>query len=130
MLVDQVAVIKKLIVEEGIGNKHLDTFNEWLTEDFAHLADRYQDVEKFTEEETEGVFVELIVNMLQVVLEQNFLLLLWLLNYSSCIDMSQVICCTKFTIFTLMTFHKKIHEAALHREPYTAGDVENYGLKK
>ena len=130
MLVDQVAIIEKLVVEEGIGDKHLEKFNEELTEEFAYLTDRYQDVEKLTEEETEGVFVELIVNMLEIVFEQNFLLLLRLLNYSSCIDMSQVICCTKLTIITLMTFHKKIHEAALHREPYTAGDVENNSLKK
>jgi len=56
----------------------------------SYLSDRYQDVEKLTEEETEGIFVKLIVDMLEVVFEQNVLLLLWLFNYSSYIDMSQV----------------------------------------
>ena len=49
-----------------------------------HLTDGDANVEQLAEKEAECVFVELIVDMLEVILQEDCLLLLRILNYSTC----------------------------------------------
>ena len=49
-----------------------------------HLTDGDANVEQLAEKEAECILVELIVDMLEVILQEDRLLLLRILNYSTC----------------------------------------------
>ena len=49
-----------------------------------HLTDGDANVEQLAEKEAECILVELIVDMLEVILQEDCLLLLRILNYSTC----------------------------------------------
>ena len=71
------------------------------------LTDGDADVEELTEEEAEGVLVELVMNVLTVVPQQGGLLLAGVLHHHVC-----------------TASHQKCHHAALRGEPDTPRNVE------
>ena len=85
VLVDVDTIVKVLIVEEHMGGKNLEQCHNQVDdrddEDTDH-EDGDDDVEELTEEEVEGVLVELVVDQLHVQVQQLGQLLLVVVHHA------------------------------------------------